>query len=115
MLTTALLALVAGFCAGNGLPYYNLGSTGQTNPTPFGRSSTVNVAVGWGMFVVAALCWRSAHVAGHPVAGYAAAATGLLAVGLIHARNWRNNPWGSRGSGGEEQEQAGGGVADHDE
>lgn len=93
MLTTVLLALVAGFCAGNGLPYYNLGSIGGTNPTPFGQSASVNVVVGWVMFVVAAICWRLAHVPSHPMAGYAAAAVGVLAVGLVHARIWRNNPW----------------------
>ena len=30
------------------------------------------------------------------VAGCATAAVGLLAVGLIHARNWHNNPWRDR-------------------
>ncbi|MFG1626324.1 hypothetical protein [Kribbella sp. NPDC049227] len=85
MLTTVLLALVAGFFVGNGLPYYMLGSTGNTNPTPFGQSAAVNVVVGWVAFVIAAICWRYAHVSGHPLAGYAAAAVGLLAVGLIHA------------------------------
>ncbi|GAA5125776.1 hypothetical protein [Pseudonocardia adelaidensis] len=96
MMTTVLLALAAGFCAGNGLPYYNLGSTGGLNPTPFGESAVVNVVVGWVMFVVAAICWQFADVAAHPMPGYAAAAAGVLVVGLIHARNWRNNPWRGR-------------------
>lgn len=96
MLTTVALAFMAGFFVGNGLPYYILGSTGGTNPTPFGQSAAVNVVVGWVAFIVAAICWHSAHVSGHPLAGYAAAAVGLLAVGLIHARNWHNNPWRDR-------------------
>jgi hypothetical protein len=96
VLTTILLALLAGFCVGNGLPYYSLGSTGGTNPTPFGQSSTVNMTVGWVLFVAAATCWHFAHVAAHPLAGYAAASIGLFAVGLIHARNWHNNPWRDR-------------------
>jgi uncharacterized membrane-anchored protein YitT (DUF2179 family) len=96
MLTTVALAFMAGFFVGNGLPYYILGSTGGTNPTPFGQSAAVNVVVGWVAFIVAAICWRSAHVSGRPLAGYAAAAVGLLAVGLIHARNWHNNPWRDR-------------------
>lgn len=96
MVTTVVLALVAGFFVGNGLPYYLLGSTGGTNPTPFGQSAAVNVAVGWVAFVVAAFCWHSAHVSRHPTAGCIAAAAGLLAVGLIHARNWHNNPWRDR-------------------
>lgn len=95
MLTTVLLAFAAGFFAGNGLPYYVAGSTGESgNPGPFKDSAVGNVVTGWtAVFVIAALCWHFAHVADHPLAGYAAAAVGVLVVGLIHARNWRHNPW----------------------
>ncbi len=91
---TILLAFISGFCAGNGLPYFMAGSTGDgRNPAPFGDSAVVNVVVGWVMFVVAGVCWHFAGVSAHPLPGYAAAAAGVLAVGLVHARLWRNNPW----------------------
>ncbi|GAA4520153.1 hypothetical protein GCM10023191_096670 [Actinoallomurus oryzae] len=94
MLTTILLALLAGFSGGNGLPYFVAGSTGDgRNPAPFGDSAVTNVLIGCGMFLVAAVCWHFAHTAAHPLAGYAAGAVGVLAVGLIHARTWRHNPW----------------------
>lgn len=43
------------------------------------------------MFVATVICWHLAHVSSHKVSGYAA--VGVLAVGLIHARLWRNNAW----------------------
>lgn len=95
---TIMLGFLAGFCAGNGLPYYHFGSTGATHATPLGDSSAMNVLLGWAMFVVAAICWHFAHVPDHPLSGYTAAATGLLAVGVHHARGWRNNPWEKRSS-----------------
>lgn len=94
MLTTVLLAFAAGFCAGNGLPYFLAGSFGEGgNPGPFGDSAVINVLIGSLMFVVTVLCWHYAHVPHAATAGYSAAAAGLLAVGLIHARLWRRNPW----------------------
>jgi hypothetical protein len=91
---TILLAYLAGFFAGNGLPYYYLGSTGQTHPTPFGRSPTVNVAVGCVAFAIAVVCWHFAHA--QNLLAYAAALVGVLTVGVIHARGWHNNPWARR-------------------
>lgn len=98
VLMTVFLAFVAGFFAGNGLPYFLAGSTGEGgNPAPFGDSAVVNVVVGWtAIFVIAAACWHFARVSDHPLPGYSAAAAGVLVVGLIHARVWRNNPWSWR-------------------
>ncbi len=98
MLLTIVLALVAGFFAGNGLPYYAQGSTGDgRNPSPFRDSPVASVLSGWGAFVVAAVAWHFARVGDHRLAGYTAAALGVLAVGLIHTRTWRSpNPWGKR-------------------
>jgi hypothetical protein len=94
MATTILLAFVAGFCGGNGIPYYVAGSTGDGRSAgPFPESAATNVLSGWLMLVAAVVCWHFAHVAGHPLAGYAGAAVGVLAVGLIHSHTWRNNPW----------------------
>jgi hypothetical protein len=97
-LITVVLAFVAGFFAGNGLPYYAQGSVGYgRNPGPFPDSPMVSVLGGWGAFVVAAVALNFAHVGAHPLPGCAAAALGVLAVGLIHTRTWRSpNPWGKR-------------------
>ena len=89
---TIFLAFAAGFCAGNGLPYFVAGSTGERrNPGPFGESAAGNVLVGWVLLVGAALLWRQAGAT--DLATWSAAALGVLAVGLIHSRTWRNNPW----------------------
>ncbi|HEY2674391.1 MAG TPA: hypothetical protein VGJ07_28990 [Rugosimonospora sp.] len=98
MLITVALALIAGFFVGNGLPYYAQGSTGDgRHPGPFRDSPVASVLSGWGAFVIGAVVWSFAHVHDHPVAGYTAAALGVLLVGLIHTRTWRSpNPWGKR-------------------
>ncbi|PZF80171.1 hypothetical protein [Jiangella anatolica] len=97
MILTVLLAFVAGFFAGNGLPYYVEGSTGRTtNPSPFGDGAVVNVVTGWGGLVIAGFAWYFADVPEHPWPGWIAAALGVLAVGLIHARLWRGDVWGRR-------------------
>jgi hypothetical protein len=94
MVTTVVLAFLAGFWGGNGLPYFVAGSTGDgRNPGPFADSAAGNVLVGWVMVVGAALFWHFAHVPRHPSAGWSAVALGVLAVGLIHSRTWRHNPW----------------------
>ena len=101
MVITVVLAFVAGFFAGNGLPYYLQGSIGEgRNPSPFRDIPVVSVVTGWGGFVIAGVAWAFAGVGGHPLPGWIAAAAGVLAVGLIHARNWRDpNPWGKRTGG----------------
>ncbi len=97
MVLTLSLAFVAGFFAANGLPYFVAGSHGEAvNPSPFRDSATVNVVVGWIGMVVGAVSWAFARVSEHPIPGYTAAALGVLAVGLIHARMWRTNPWRKR-------------------
>jgi hypothetical protein len=98
MLITIGLAFVAGFFAGNGLPYYAQGSTGDgRHPGPFRDSPMVSVFTGWAGLVIAAVAWSFADVNNHPFPGYAAAALGVLLVGLIHTRTWRSpNPWGKR-------------------
>ncbi|MEV0737013.1 hypothetical protein AB0I51_13795 [Streptomyces sp. NPDC050549] len=95
MIGTLVLGFAAGFCAGNGLPYYVMGSTGEsTGPSPFRPSATANVLSGWVLIVAAAGCWHYADTQAHPLPTYAAAAAGVLLVGLIHARLWRTDPWG---------------------
>ncbi|MFE6281628.1 hypothetical protein [Streptomyces sp. NPDC057877] len=99
MLGTVLLAFASGFWAGNGLPYYVAGSTGDaTGPHPFRPSAATNVVTGWAMLLIAAVCWHFADTGAHPGPGYTAAAAGVLAVGLVHARLWRADPWHRRRS-----------------
>jgi hypothetical protein len=95
---TALLALVAGFFAGNGLPYYVQGSLGEgRNPSPFPDRPHVSVLVGMFAFAIAGLAWWFADAPAHPVAAWPSAGVGLLLVALIHTRTWRDeNPWGKR-------------------
>ncbi|MFJ2889481.1 hypothetical protein ACIO53_25870 [Streptomyces sp. NPDC087305] len=95
MIGTIALGLAAGFCAGNGLPYYVMGSTGDAiGPGPFRPSATANVLSGWVLIVAAAVCWHYTDTQAHRLPTYAAAAAGVLLVGLIHARLWRTDPWG---------------------
>jgi hypothetical protein len=97
MLVTIISAFVAGFFAGNGLPYYVAGSTGEgTNPSPFSDSASVNVLVGLGALAIGAVSWHFADVEHYRFIAYTAAALGVLGVGLIHARLWRNDPWRKR-------------------
>jgi hypothetical protein len=99
MLVTIVLALVAGFFAGNGLPYYVAGSTGDgMNPSPFPDRPRVNVLVGCAAVAIGAVAWAFTDTTSHPIAAYSSAGLGALAVGLIHSGNWRTNPWRKRAS-----------------
>ena len=94
MLGSVVFAFTAGFVLGNGLPYYLAGSMGiATNPSPFRESTTVNVMIGWIMFVVAVPVWGLVDTVVYPIPAYLSGAVGVLVVGLIHARLWRANPW----------------------
>jgi hypothetical protein len=101
MLVTIVLAFLAGFVVANGLAYFVAGSTGAgANPSPFPDSAVVNVVAGWLGMVVGGMIWTVAWVNDYPVAGYVAAAVGVLVVGLVHARIWRADPWCKRAVGG---------------
>jgi hypothetical protein len=92
MLWSLVFGLVAGFFAGNGLPYYAEGSAGRTpNPSVFStmpRTTTVNILLGCACFVVAGIAWHFAGASHHPLAAYGTGLVGMLLVGLIHARVW---------------------------
>src|SRR5690348_7988987 len=92
MILTGILAVFAGFMAGNGLPYYLTGHFGQEHRMPFGKSPTGNVIAGWVAFLIAGIAWYFVNARDYPLLAYPGAAAGLLIVGLIHARVWQGNP-----------------------
>jgi hypothetical protein len=95
MLETTLLALFAGFFFGNGLPYYVAGSTGEgVNPSPFPKTASVNVVNGFAAMAIGAIAWHFVDRTRFPVGAWVGASIGVLSVGLIHARLWKNDPWG---------------------
>lgn len=97
ILSTVALAFVAGFFGGNGLPYYVEGSTGEgINPGSFPDSPVVNVLTGCAMLAIAGSCWSAADIQSHRLPAWLAALAGVASVGVIHARVWRNDPWGKR-------------------
>ena len=88
-----VLGFVAGFFAGNGLPYYVAGSLADgANPSPFPDRPRVSVIVGVVGVATGALAWH--FVGDEGLASRTAAALGIACVGLIHAGNWRSDPWG---------------------
>ncbi|MFJ8135390.1 hypothetical protein [Streptomyces sp. NPDC096013] len=46
------------------------------------------------VFTALAACRHHTDTQAHRLPTYAAAAAGVLLVGLIHARLWRTDPWG---------------------
>jgi hypothetical protein len=91
MVLAIVLGLVAGFFAGNGLPYYVVASFGLRHRFLLGSSPVANLVAGLGCFVIALVAWHFAHVPAHPLAGWTAVLVGLLLVALIHVRAWPNN------------------------
>jgi len=64
-----------------------------TNPSPFSDSPSVNVVIGLVALLVGAVSCHFADAARYTWLAYATATLGVLAVGLIHARLWRHDPW----------------------
>jgi hypothetical protein len=53
----------------------------------------VNVIVGSIAIAIGAVAWSFVDAAAQPWAAYVSAGVGALVVALIHAANWRNDPW----------------------
>lgn len=85
MLHTALLALLAGVFAGNGLPHFVRGITKESYPSVLGSGPVINLFAGWVGLVVAGVLLYVAETGAHPAAAGAAGAAGVLAMGLFHA------------------------------
>ena len=97
MFSTIALTFVAGFFGGNGLPYYVAGSHGEgINPGPFADTPVANVLMGCSCLAIAGACWGLADISDHALPGSLAALAGVALVGLIHARLWKDDPWGTR-------------------
>lgn len=92
MVLAIVLGFVAGFFAGNGLPYFVTGSFGWPHRFLLGHSAVANVVAGTVALAIAATSGYFVDWHHHPLAGGAAALVGALAVGLIHARVWAPNP-----------------------
>ena len=84
-MSTAILSLLAGACAGNAVPHFIKGATKERFPTVFGTSPVINVVAGWTGFVLAALLVHWAAVQRHPLSSAVAGALGVLVAGLFHA------------------------------
>ncbi|QBD81290.1 hypothetical protein EPA93_37075 [Ktedonosporobacter rubrisoli] len=90
MVLTIILALMAGFWSTNGIPHYLTGILGQEAPTPFGKSSVVNLFEGYAAFLIGGVFWYLTWLQqGNPVLVFISAAIGALAVDLFHAHYWR--------------------------
>jgi hypothetical protein len=57
------------------------------------------VIIGFVMFVIAGVSWKLARADEAPLLAYAAAGAGVLGVGILHSRLWRNDPWARRAKG----------------
>ena len=89
MVAAILLGFAAGFFAGNGLPYFITGGFAKEHQLLLGgKSAYANVIVGVILFAIAAFSWHFADIKDHSIAVHISALLGVLAVGLIHARNW---------------------------
>ncbi|MDF5751423.1 hypothetical protein [Spongiactinospora sp. TRM90649] len=91
---TVLLAFLAGLIGANSVPHFVRGITGERYPTVFGDSPVINVVAGWAGLVLTVLCVRWAHPDRAPDWALAAGASGVLLMGLFHAR------WGAFGRTG---------------
>src|SRR5262249_16119880 len=89
MVVTIILAFMAGFWSINGIPHYLTGIMGQEAPTPFGKSSVVNLFEGYAAFLVGGVFWYFTwRQQSNAAIVYISAAIGALAADLFHAYFW---------------------------
>lgn len=80
-----VFGLLAGLMGGNIVPHFVKGITRESYPTVFGNSPVPNFVAGWTGLLLTALFVYWAYVGDRPFWSVAAAALGLLAMGLFHA------------------------------
>lgn len=93
MVRVLIIGFVAGILAGNGVPYFVRGITGQKHQTPFGNpsSAVVNVVWGWFSLLVAVVLWHFAPMRFHPRAALLAVSLGVLVIGVLLAQTWSSS------------------------
>lgn len=85
MWQTVILSLLAGVVGGNALPHFLRGITKRRYPNLTGNGPVPNLVAGWFGLVLASLLGYWAHPGDHPAPAFAAAAVGVLLLGLFHA------------------------------
>ena len=85
MLQVLVLAFFAGVLGANATPHFVKGITKEPFPSLLGPSPLVNVVAGWAMLALAVVLIELADAGAHLGAATAAAAAGVLAMGIFHA------------------------------
>ena len=85
MWQSVLLSLVAGIFFGNGIPHFVKGITKERYPSMLGSGPVPNLIGGWLSFVGAGLLMHWIDLRHFRAASLAAAALGVLLIGLFHA------------------------------
>ena len=86
MTQAIVLAFLAGLMGTNGIPHFVTGITGREFPNLTGNSATNNAVGGLVAFAIAGVLLALAHVSDHPRAALIAAAVGVVAMTVFHAR-----------------------------
>lgn len=85
MWQTLVQSFVIGLFGGNALPHFIKGLTREAYPNVLGNGPVPNLVSGWVGLVLTALLIHCTDWASAPAWSFAAAAAGLLAIGLFHA------------------------------
>jgi hypothetical protein len=89
-----MLLFLLGFFAANGVPHFVKGITGEKHMTPFGKPSSAQVNVLWGIanFYIAFWMWYWAQRFDYDIfPASLAVLCGVLAAGSICTRLWSND------------------------
>lgn len=89
-----VFSFLAGLFATNGTPHFIKGVMGQKHQTPFGKSSSAVINVGWGWInlVVVVILLHFGHVRAHEYRAFVLFALGSLCMGVLLAIVWTKHP-----------------------
>ncbi|OLT23894.1 hypothetical protein BJF79_14165 [Actinomadura sp. CNU-125] len=85
MWSAIVLGFLGGVMGGNALPHFVRGITRRSYPCTLGNGPIPNLVAGWVGLVLSVLLLAWAGPDEHPAWTLAAAAAGVLAIGLFHA------------------------------
>jgi len=85
MITTILLALLAGSLLGNGLPHFLRGITNEAFPCRVGHGPVPNFLAGWVSLLIIGLIVPHLDLQHDGEAAFFAGCAGLLLFGYLHA------------------------------